>query len=42
MCIAQVSGEDEIESEDIPPSDGVILILRGLRTNVLNDVMPAL
>ena len=30
MCIAQVSGEDEIESEDIPPSDGVVLILRGL------------
>ena len=31
MCIAQVSSEDEIESEDIPPSDGVVLILRGPR-----------
>ena len=30
MCIAQVLSEDEIESEDIPPSDGVVFILLGL------------
>ena len=29
MCIAQVSSEDEIESEDISPSDGLVLILLG-------------
>ena len=31
VCIAQVSSEDKIESEDIPPSDEVVLILLGLR-----------
>ena len=42
MCIAQVSSEDEIESEDIPPSDGVVLILLGAGSTVLYYVRPGL
>ena len=42
MCIAQVSSEDEIKSEDIPPQMGLYLYYKGIEAIVLYNVMPAL
>ena len=44
MCIAQVSSEDEIKSEDISPSDGPVLILQGLQVYciVLRQTSPVM
>ena len=42
MCITQVSSEDEIESEDIPPQMGLYLYYEGYGSIVLYYVRPAL